>query len=462
MLDTIKLGVPLTQKQYDKIYAIAYQSERPQWQLLIPVTGEIIFRRVTGLAEVDQNSYHREIRWDIPATYLPPHGKLVDGEFVDTDRTFLTLELSLPKFSYGHNIHLLYDFAAAIAKLKKLLEKWFNLQTRAKLVDIGQWQVWRVDCCYAWRMPDQQVAQLVLDSLKHLHYPRKKPIVYPTSIVFGGRTYSVKFYLKLPEFKAHDRKALLKAKANMEWITHLENKADGVLRYEATLRRQYLQKHNIETVADLMRPAIEFEMDFDLGEQSPQFLFDVLIAFHLQSSGISPDANWLDQLKDGDYFALPAGAEISDEDTGETIYTHPGGGITFRKTDNPTAILQYFLDKFVGEHGMQRVHEVEAKLRDTYSDRKAGRLLGTWLCIQKLGVAKSKELLGKDAYYRDFRDLKKAGVSLVEATDTVVTVNADFLGEFRLKVPNHQVTNRVDDFENHDNVLNFVPRPTAM
>jgi len=264
MLDTIKLGIPLTQKQYDKIYPIAYQSKLEEWVLFIKTTGELRFRRISGLTETDQNSYHREIRWDIPKTYLPPRAELGDGKFIKSCKTFLTLELSLPKLTYGHNIHLLHEFTAAIAKLKKLLEKQFNFQTRSKLADIGQWQIWRLDCCYAWRMPSQQIAQQVLDSLKHLHYPRKKPIIYPTSIVFGGNTYSVKFYLKLPEFKAHDHKALTKARATKEWINHLEHKAHGVLRYEATLRRKYLERQNIKTIADLTRPLIELELDQEL------------------------------------------------------------------------------------------------------------------------------------------------------------------------------------------------------
>jgi hypothetical protein len=461
MLDTIKLGIPLTHKQHERIQAIAYQSDREQWVLLIPTTGELRFRRISGLAETDQNSYHREIRWDIPTNYLPPHGKLVDGEFIEADRTFLTLELSLPKLSYGHNIHLLYDFIDAIRKLKKLLEKQFNLQTKAKLADIGQWQVWRVDCCYAWRMPNQQVAQQILDSLKHLHYPRKKPTIYPTAIVFTGRTYSVKFYLKLPEFKNHDLKALLKAKANLEWINHLEQKADGVLRYEATLRRQYLQKQDINTVADLMRPVVQFEMDFDIGDQSPQFLFEAIMTVYLQSSEIPPSTNWLDQLKDGDYFALPSGAEICNEDTGQTVYTHLGGGMTFQERDNPTAILQYFLEKFVGEHGMQKADEIEARLMAVYKTDRVARLVSFWLYVQRFGTEKAKDIFGRNYYYRARADLKKAGVSLIEATDSVVTINADFFRDFKLKIPSQHVTNRFDDFGDHDNVLNFVPRPTA-
>lgn len=464
MLDTIRLGIPLTQKQYDKIQAIAYQSEREQWVLLIPITGELRFKRISGLAETEQNSYHREIRWDIPANYLPPLEKLEGGQIIKTHSTFLTLELSLPKFSYGHNIHLLYDFMAAITKLKQLLEKRFNLQTKAKLADINQWQVWRVDCCYAWRMPNQRIAQQVLDSLKHLHYPRKKPTTYPTSIVFGGATYSVKFYLKLPEFKAHDMKALIKAKANLEWINHLEQKADGVLRYEATLRRKYLKRQNILTVADLARPFVEFELDEELATaEDPKLAVQAVTFYHAEvfHPEVYSDEQMLEELTDGRRFTVPAGAEtyLFDTPDFEGCYKHKGGGFTIRRRDNPVEILKYFLNKFIGEHGMQRADEVEAKLIAVYKSIKAARLVSFWLYVQRFGTDKAREVFGKRNYYYCKSDLKKAGVSLVEATDTVVTVNADFLKNFKLEVPSHYVTNRFDDFENHDNVLNFVPRP---
>jgi hypothetical protein len=464
MLDTIKLGIPLTQKQYDKIQAIAYQSEREQWVLLIPTTGELRFRRISGLAETDQPSYHREIRWDIPATYLPPHGKLVNGEFIEADRTFLTLELSLPKFSYGHNIHLLHEFTAAIAKLKKLLEKRFNLQTRAKLADIGQWQIWRLDCCYAWRMPSQRIAQQVLDSLKHLHYPRKKPIIYPTSIVFGGSTYSVKFYLKLPEFKAHDLKALIKAKVSMDRINLLENKADGVLRYEATLRRKYLERQNIKTVADLTRPLIELELDQELTSngEDPSLIIQRVLDCNHDELETESEQEWLEKFWDGRRFTVGGGCTILVTPEGTQEYEHQAAGITIRRTNNPTVILKYFLEKFIGEHGMQKADEVEAKLMATHKPVKAARLISFWLYIQRFGTAKAKEVFGLNSYYVSKRALKEAGVSLIEATNTVVTVDADFLRNFKLEVPSGHVTNEYDDFVDHDNLLNFVPRPTAL
>ncbi len=464
MLDTIKLGIPLTQKQHEKIQAIAYQSEVKQWALLTPATGELCLRKITGLAETHQDSFHREIRWDIPAIYHPPRSKLVKGEFVEIDETFLTVELSLPKFHYGHNIYLLYNFTDVIARLKELLEKQFSLKTRAKFVDIGQWQVWRVDCCYAWRAPDQQIAQQVLDSLKHLHYPRKRPIIYPTSIVFVGRTYSIKFYLKLPEFKAHDLKVLLKAKANLVWINHLEQKADGVLRYEATLRRQYLEKQDIRTVADLMRPLVQVELDPHLlsSGQNPDLIIDAIMTQNSEEFEVDSEEQWLENLQDGKRFTMVEGGittQFLPEGTQE--YQHQAGGMTVRRRDNPTEILKYFLDKFIGEHGMQQADEVKSMLMDMYKPVKAARLVSFWLYIQRFGTNEAKEIFGKESYYTARSDLKKAGVSLIEAENTVVTLKSDFFKNFKLKVPSEHVINKIDEFIDHDNVLNFVPRPNA-
>jgi hypothetical protein len=464
MLDTIKLGIPLTQKQHEKIQAIAYQSEVNQWVLLIPTTGELQFRKITGLAETDQNSFHREIRWDIPATYHPPRSKLVKGEFVEVDETFLIVELSLPKLLYGHNIHLLYNFTVAIARLKEMLEKRFNLQTRAKFVDINQWQVWRVDCCYAWRTPNQQIAQQLLDSLKHLHYPRKDRVIYATSIMFGGSTYSVKFYLKLPEFEQHDRKALLKAKARLEWVNCLEQKADGVLRYEATLRRKFLERQNIRTVGDLTRPLIEVELDSHLVSdgQNRDLVIDAIMAQNSEQFEGNSEAQWLGNLQDGKRLTMVEGG-ITTQYSPEGIqeYQHQAGGMTVRRRDNPTEILKYFLDKFIGEHGMQQADEIEAKLMSIYKPVKAARLISFWLYIQRFGTSKAKEVFGKNSYYVSKADLKKAGVSLIEAENTVVTLKSDFFKNFKLRVPSENVTNRFDEYPDHDNVLNFVPKPNA-
>lgn len=119
MLDTLKFAIPLTDKQHGRILEVIFQSNRDQWALFNPTTGEMSFRRMLGLAEMDSESFHREIRWDVP-------GRYISGD------THLVIEFSLPKFWYGHNVSLLYEPTKPLNYFKQLIEKQLKL-TRLKL-----------------------------------------------------------------------------------------------------------------------------------------------------------------------------------------------------------------------------------------------------------------------------------------------------------------------------------------
>jgi len=473
MLDTIKLGVPLTQTQHKKITAIAEQNDAWQWVLLNPCSGELYFRRVKGMADTDGESYHRQLRWDIPYDY-------VEGE------CRLTLEFSVPKYWYGHNIHLLYDFTTPLDHLRDSLNKQFDLKGRGKLTDTAGWHVLRADICYTWRFPSQKLAQRYIDSLKRFHFPRKKPIIYDDSIVFVGKTYSVKFYLKLPEFKAHDRKEMLKSKASLEWINHLETLADGVLRFEATLRHQYLKRQGIRTVRDLACPVHYVEWvegtppETEIGREYA-IAFASWLHFNPDPAGegffswLGSDNSPLNEQAAKTLYSgltLPVkGFKLSDStldsQTIKTARTGLGvdevtdGVIAFKNRDNPTAIIQFLLAKFIGENaGMQQVDQVKTKLMEVYKPVKAARLVSFWLYIQRFGSAEAKELFGERSYYASKSDMKKAGVSLIEppSGNNVTVIDRDFMRDFRLEVPSQFATNKVDDFRNSGNLLNLVPR----
>lgn len=453
MIDTIKLGISLTQSQLTKLHKRLADDDRWQWVQFQNSTGELRLTRCRGLAHLDQHSYHREIFWDIPHSYIP-------------DQTFLTLELSLPKFWYGHNIHLLYDFVNVLKVLKTLFEK----QLHCRFPDVMTWQVWRVDICYAWRCPSQNIAQQLLNSLKRLHFPYKKPIIYPTSIVFVGATYSIKFYLKHSEFINNDRKALLKDKASFEWINHLEQKALGVFRYEATLRRKFLKRKNIQTVGDLAKVFFRYEWSQEFIENNPDFnennpdvvwgCMTIIIGTTLAEKGITGSEAYRRiqtgegyEMNDGDvYYAPPQCIKVVDQQ-----FTHNGGGFTVRKVDNITSHLQYFLNKFLGANvGMQEADEVKVKLQKIYKPVKAARLMAIWLYVQKYGTRQAKDEFGRDSFDRTRRELRDAGCSFVEQPK-YTTLDDEFLKNFKIKVPSASVTNQYDDFRDCDNVFNLMP-----
>lgn len=430
MFDTLKFAIPLTDKQYNRILSIALNSDREQWSLFNPTTGELRFRRLLGLAETDQQSFHREILWDIPGHYTM-------GD------TFLTVEFSLPKFWYGHNIHLLYDPIKPLTHFKQLLEKQLTL-TRLKLPSVEDWLLKRADLCYAWKCPHQQIAQAILDSLKHLHYPRKKPHIFDSGIMFTGRTYSVKFYLKLQDFKCHDMPALLKESASLEWVNYLEQKSQGVLRYEATLRSQYLKQKEITSINQLLSTSLnasKISLETDSAEietvENKVELLSLIIRHSLESGNLRLDGDGRVHFSHGQVLDSPLGRAKM---------------VMRTVTDE---LLQYFLDKFVGDKGMQLVSEVESKLNEAYKPIKAARLMSFWLYVQRFGSDKARDAFGKRTYYYSKSDLKKAGVSLVEQHENVIQLSPGFFQDFKLEVPSQFTTNEYDEFRDGDNLLNF-------
>lgn len=64
-------------------------------------------------------------------------------------------------------------------------------------------------------------------------------------------------------------------------------------------------------------------------------------------------------------------------------------------------------------------HDVERRLSETYSDRLAGVLLGTWFKLSTLGEDSVKNSMSARSYYRQIKQLKDAGISW-KGTDVVL------------------------------------------
>lgn len=151
------------------------------------------------------------------------------------DGTTVHVELSLPKFVFGHNVYLLYptQVEATAVMLQDRLRAYFGSFPSYK-----EWCVERLDFCYAWRFQDQRAAYHALSVLKAFDYPRKQKHLYASSVQWSGRSYSLKFYLKLEEFQVHGLRELKDSYFSGE-ILRL---ADGVLRFEVTCRKQQLKE----------------------------------------------------------------------------------------------------------------------------------------------------------------------------------------------------------------------------
>jgi II/X family phage/plasmid replication protein len=100
----------------------------------------------------------------------------------------------------------------------------------------------RLDLCYAWKLAEEYRAERILDILQNFTFSKKKKYMFDSSVMYVGKTYSLKFYLKYPEFFKHDFK-FLKDLGHLNFAYSMLNNARGVIRFEATLRSQYLHYH---------------------------------------------------------------------------------------------------------------------------------------------------------------------------------------------------------------------------
>lgn len=444
MIDTLRLNIPLSRGQWQKIVKATAEDPNWQWIQFQASTGEMRRIQVKGSAQMDEGSYNRDICWFLPPIYR-------EGE------TSLTVEFSLPKLWYGHNISLLYDYLKPLNLFKQTIEKKFNI----RLPKVMTWGISRLDVCYAYQCPTQGIAQALLDSLKHLHFPRKKPIIRPESIFFGGATYSLKFYLKQPEFRAHDMKEMMKRGYSLDYINHLEQKAAGVLRTEAKLTRKYLKRMGIDTVEDLAKLMWHVtlvtsestvtkhipERDFDISR-----IFEKLGAVSNGEIGIET----VDGSGEMELNMFPVLGEVEDD---KPLIDRRTGDITInsRQSGILTHILSIFLEKFIGIYKMDDITAIKQKLTETFKPHKAARLLHFWMHVQKFGTSDAKKMIGEDSYYRSKRELKKLGISLVEPPK-VIDARDRFLKSFTFTVPSEHAVNLVDDDRNMTNLLNLLPR----
>jgi len=69
--------------------------------------------------------------------------------------------LSLPKFKYFSNIHLLNDYLPALQDLKKYLNNAFKFN----FIDVDFWQVMRLDLCQSYDLKSDLLVKTTLSAL---------------------------------------------------------------------------------------------------------------------------------------------------------------------------------------------------------------------------------------------------------------------------------------------------------
>jgi len=104
---------------------------------------------------------------------------------------------------------------------------------------------------------------------------------------------------------------------------------------------------------------------------------------------------------------------------------------------------------------MQTIDKVEAALSAHYKDVKAARLVGFWLYVREFGADKARQKYGNDSYYYNRRQLKAAGVGLLEGDQNIIKADPEFFRNFGLDIPSPYAHHKVDEFRDSGNVLNL-------
>jgi hypothetical protein len=208
VIDTIRFSIPTTVEQSRKIMSWCEQvaSKKP--------AGDIWLKYFKGSLEL--GSYDSNIN------------------FFALDESTIFVEFSVTKYFQLHNISTI-SFEQVLEALQGFSDK-LNEQVNG-IGSYKDWTIVRIDLCCSLKIPNQ--ASQVLDLLSNLTFPRKKKSTYESSVMFVGSEYSIKFYLKQPEFVKHDFLRINKVFGE-DYAYNLFQLSTDVLRYEITLRHRQI------------------------------------------------------------------------------------------------------------------------------------------------------------------------------------------------------------------------------
>jgi II/X family phage/plasmid replication protein len=159
----------------------------------------------------------------------------IPHEFSPDSENYAVLELSIPKYYFGHNVRMIT--ISQFKEICKLIEKDLK-ETLGFVTNRDSWRIQRLDICYNWKLNSPQELENYITIFQNLEYPRKKKRPYDTSVMFVGSAYTVKFYDKHSEYLANSFNELKKSEEVLAY--DLIEFSESVLRFETELRKTQL------------------------------------------------------------------------------------------------------------------------------------------------------------------------------------------------------------------------------
>lgn len=282
MIDTIRLHIS-DFKFYNAVRI--WRSDDLKGNVPARLNGDMLRNMVDCGKVIDFNDYKEKNLRDLLAD-LNEHGlEIVLKDFfqlynqgswsrditlvIDEMNHRIIVEASIPKFFNGQNVDLLYDYRSKCLDFVCYLYTFFKV-TRPTSDEILSIALGRVDICYFYKFESQIHAFDFINAFKMWSkHKRKKIHHYDTSMMFVGRSYSLKFYMKYDEFQKHDKKEINKNLAMLlekndhpdnykivsdyrNMLAYCDSFSSGMVRSEFTLRRQKLNYDGIITLGDFL------------------------------------------------------------------------------------------------------------------------------------------------------------------------------------------------------------------
>lgn len=215
MIDTIRFRIKLSKLQQDLVKSRSVETSK--------------------FDNLKESVLFKIYRTDL---YLGSFDKNINLFLSESNPEYCFLEFSIPKYYYGHNVYLFYTdkLEFALNSINKDLFNFFG-----DFPSFVDWEIFRLDICYAWKFLNESIAGNVLEVLRSYKISRKKVLNYDTSIMQVGSTYSIKWYLKKPEFYYHDFTNLVHNHREA-YAYNTSVVAEGVLRFEVTMRHSHLER----------------------------------------------------------------------------------------------------------------------------------------------------------------------------------------------------------------------------
>jgi hypothetical protein len=207
-------------------------------------TGEVLYEIVSGSMEGswDSRMHVRVLREEL--VYLKsisdPHGK---GQTVARScPPFLRVEGSVHKAMLGHNV---WGGPLDPSRSATWLVSELSRRLGVPLPPYG-WRCARADWAEVYDLGSFEACEEYINGMSQARYPRRKVCRYSSqSVMFAGKTTTVKGYHKGPEFSKNDFRRLEKS-VSVQYAADLQDLANRLLRFETTVKLEKLKSDHGE------------------------------------------------------------------------------------------------------------------------------------------------------------------------------------------------------------------------